>query len=146
MDFHWDHGGATPSLNDNNLRDRRVLSIRTSKDGRQWTPPDSQEDVWNRHGKKKHIPATLLTKPDADDPPDVEFYCGSAFWHHDRSYMIVLTYAASPLTPRKHGPQLGTEWWVGDDDAHWERPAREVNATVSARANIYAVSLSKPSP
>ena len=40
----------------------------------------------------------------------------------------VLNYAASPLAPRKHGPQLDNEWWTSPDGLRWERPARGVNA------------------
>ena len=28
--------------------------------------------------------------PDENDPPDLEFYSGNAFWYHDRAYMMVL--------------------------------------------------------
>lgn len=41
---------------------------------------------------------------------------------------MVLNYAASPLTLRKHGPQLDNEWWTSRDGLRWERPARAVNA------------------
>jgi hypothetical protein len=124
-----DHGGATPVLNNENLRDRRVLAFRTSADGRTWDPSDSMADVWNRGGKKMPRPDSVLTMPDANDPPDLEFYSGNGFWYHDRAYLMVLNYAASPLATRKHGPHLDTEWWVGHDGLHWERPARGVNAT-----------------
>ncbi len=124
-----DHGGATPDLKSNALRDRRVLAFRSSRDGRMWEPNDSMEDVWNRGGRKKPRPDNVLTLPDAQDPPDLEFYSGNGFWYHDRSYLMVLNYAASPLASRKHGPQLDTEWWVGHDGLHWERPGRGVNAT-----------------
>ncbi len=66
--------------------------------------------------------------PDADDPPDLEFYSGNGFWYHDRAYMMVLNYAASPLALRKHGPHLDNEWWTSRDGLRWERPARGVNA------------------
>jgi hypothetical protein len=69
----------------------------------------------------------MLT-PDADDPPDLEHYRGIGFWYHDRGYMLVLNYAASPLAPRKHGPQLDTEWWVSRDGLRWDRPYRDVHA------------------
>ncbi|MBI5688250.1 MAG: hypothetical protein HZC54_24520 [Verrucomicrobia bacterium] len=123
-----DHGGATPSLGDDSLRDRRVLMMRSSPDGRRWEPSVSMSDVWNRHGKKAPIPTQHLTLPDAEDPPDLEFYSGNAFWYHDRAYMTVLNYAASPLAPRKHGPQLDNEWWTSRDGLRWERPARGLNA------------------
>jgi hypothetical protein len=123
-----DHGGPTPSLGDDSLRDRRVLMIRSSPDGRRWEPAVSLSDVWNRHGRKGSIPADLLTLPDADDPPDLEFYSGNGFWYHDRAYMTVLNYAASPLKPRQHAPQLDNEWWTSRDGLRWERPVRGVNA------------------
>lgn len=113
-----DHGGAA----------RRVLSIRSSRDGRTWEPSESVSDVWNRGGKMKALPVELLTLPDADDPPDLEFYSGNGFSHHDRCYLMVLNYAGTPLHPGKHGPQLDTEWWVGRDGLRWERPGRNVNA------------------
>ena len=123
-----DHGGITPALKDDSLRDRRVLMIRSSPDGRRWEPSVSLSDVWNRSGRKGAIPVEYLTVPDAEDPPDLEFYSGNAFWYHDRAYMLVLNYAASHLAPRKHGPQLDNEWWTGRDGLHWDRPGRGVNA------------------
>jgi hypothetical protein len=123
-----DHGGVTPSLGDESLRDRRVLTMRSSPDGRRWEPSVSLSDVWNRLGRKAPVPEKYLTVPDAEDPPDLEFYSGNGFWYYDRAYMMVLNYAASPLTPRKHGPQLENEWWTSTDGLHWQRPARGVNA------------------
>lgn len=123
-----DHGGATPSLGDNSLRDRRVLMMRTSANGRKWEPDVSITDVWNIDGKKAAIPSAYMTVPDAEDPPDLEFYSGNGFWYHDRAYMMVLNYAASPTMPGKHAPQLDNEWWTSDDGLRWERPARGVNA------------------
>lgn len=123
-----DHGGRTPALGDDSQRDRRVLMMRSSPDGRRWEPSVSMPDVWNRNGHKSSVAAGFLTLPDASDPPDLEFYSGTAFWYHDRAYMMVLNYAASPLSPRKHGPQLDHEWWTSRDGLLWERPARGVNA------------------
>lgn len=128
-----DHGGTTPSLGDDSLRDRRVLMIRSSPDGRHWEPSLSLSDVWNRHKRKAALPSGVLTSPDADDPPDLEFYSGNGFWYYDRAYMMVLNYAASPLAPRKHGPQLDNEWWTSPDGLRWERPARGVNALDAGR-------------
>ena len=85
-------------------------------------------DVWNRLGNYRPLPTEFMLTPDADDPPDLEHYRGVGFWYHDRSYMVVLNYAASALTPRKHAPQLDTEWWVSRDGLKWERPYRDVNA------------------
>jgi hypothetical protein len=69
-----DHGGPTPSLQDDALRDRRVLMLRSSPDGRRWEPTVSLSDVWNRHGRKGAVPTGFMTLPDAHDPPDLEFY------------------------------------------------------------------------
>lgn len=113
-----DHGGIM----------RRVLSIRSSPDGRTWEPSESVSDIWNRGGQQKGLPVALLTLPDEQDPPDLEFYSGNGFSHHDRCYLMVLNYAGTPLHPGKHGPQLDTEWWVGRDGLRWERPGRDVNA------------------
>lgn len=123
-----DHGGTTSSLQDDTLRDRRVLMMRSSPDGRRWEPGVSLSDVWNRNGRKAGLPDSVLTVPDPEDPPDLEFYSGNAFWYHDRAYMMVLNYAASPLTPRQHGPHLDNEWWTSRDGLHWMRPARGINA------------------
>ena len=91
----------------------------------------SLSDVWDRHGRKTAIPRGFLITPDADDPPDLEFYCGSGFWYYDRAYMLVLNYAASPLLLHQHGPQLDTEWWTSSEGLRWERPARGINALVA---------------
>ena len=123
-----DHGGPTKSLNDNALRDRRVLMLRSSPDGRRWEPTVSLPDVWDRHGQKGSHPSDMLTLPDANDPPDLEFYSGNGFWYCDRAYMMVLNYAASPLVALKHAPHLDNEWWTSTDGLRWERPARGVNA------------------
>lgn len=123
-----DHGGTHPQNQNDQLRDRRVQTIRSSPDGRTWEPCDSLMDVWNRVGIYRPLPAEQMLTPDADDPPDMEFYRAIGFWHHDRAYMSVLNYAASPLAPRKHGPQLDTEWWVSHDGLKWQRPYRGINA------------------
>ena len=126
-----DHGGTHPNLS-GDLRDRRVLCIRSSRDGRHWEPSESLVDVWNHRGNYKSLPPHLLTVPDSDDPPGMEFYRGIGFWYYDRSYMVVLNYAASPLSPGEHGPQLDTEWWVSRDGLRWDRPYREINAVGDA--------------
>ncbi len=123
-----DHGGSHPQNNNDALRDRRVIAIRSSSDGRTWEPAESMMDVWNRLGSYKPLPDHLMAVPDSDDPPDMEFYRGIGFWYHDRSFLVVLNYAASAVMPLKHGPQLDTEWWVSRDGLRWERPYRHTNA------------------
>lgn len=133
-----DHGGSHPNIAPD-LRDRRVLSVRSSRDGRSWEPPDSLVDVWNHRGHYKPLSDAMLTVPDADDPPGMEFYRGIGFWYHDRSYMVVLNYAASPLAPGKHGPQLDTEWWVSRNGLNWDRPYRAVNAVGDAFPDLVCI-------
>jgi hypothetical protein len=58
--------------------------LRSSPDGRRWEPSVSLSDVWDRNGRKGAVPAEFLTVPDADDPPDLEFYSGNGFWYHCR--------------------------------------------------------------
>lgn len=123
-----DHGGRTSLLKNSDRRDRRVQVVRTSRDGRQWEPDVSMHDLWDRSGKKDHVPRDMMLAPDDNDPPDLEFYRCIGFWYHDRCYAMTLNYAASPLARLKHGPQLDTEWWTGRDGLQWERPYRGLNA------------------
>jgi len=123
-----DHGGSPKSLNDPTMIARRVLMMRSSPDGRNWTPADDLPDIYDLHNQKAAHPAAWLTMPDGEDPPDMEFYSGTAFWYHDRAYMMVLNYAASPMFPKKHGEELDNEWWTSFDGLKWERPARGANA------------------
>jgi hypothetical protein len=120
---------------------RRVLSMRSSADGRAWDPPDSLEDVFNSRGpgSRKTLRTELLTLPDSEDPPDMELYRGIGFWYHDRAFMTVLNYAASPLLPWKHGPQLDTEWWVSHDGLRWDRPYRGMNAFGNTFPDAYCI-------
>ncbi len=94
---------------------RRVLSIRTSRDGVHWEQADEAG------------PGGLIT-PDAADPPDVEFYRMQPFRYADRYLGVANLYAASPLVPAKHGPHLTCEWWVSADGIQWQRPWRGVDA------------------
>lgn len=134
-----DHGGKHPQLNNDNLRDRRVLAIRSSRDGRTWEPSASLVDVWNQNGNYQHLPTEFMTIPDDQDPPDMEFYRGIGFWHHDRAYMVVLNYAASPMVRGKHAPQLDTEWWVSGDGLRWDRPYRGINALGDTFPGVYNI-------
>lgn len=134
-----DHGGTHPQNNDNDLRDRRVLVVRSSADGRTWEPSDSLVDVWNRNGNYQPVPAKYMSVPDDQDPPDMEFYRGIGFWHHDRAYMVVLNYAASRLAPGKHAPQLDTEWWTSRDGLAWSRPFRGINALGDTFPGVYCI-------
>jgi hypothetical protein len=85
------------------------------------------------------LPGEFMTVPDPGDPPDMEMYRGIGFWYHDRSFMVVLNYAASPLMRGKHGPQLDTEWWVSRDGLRWDRPYRDLNAVGDAFPRVVCI-------
>jgi hypothetical protein len=122
-------------IRDHGRTKRRVLVLRTSPDGREWTPGGDLTNIFGlnpRRPSDSH-PAGWYTVPDAQDPPDLEFYSGNAFWYHDRAYMMVLNYAASRMFPGAHGEELDNEWWTSDDGLHWQRPARGVNALAPFR-------------
>ena len=94
---------------------RRVLHMRISQDGLRW------ETVGNA-GTGARI------SPDDRDSPDVEFYRMQPFTYGNRYMAMADLYAASPLTPDKHGPHLMCEWWVSADGINWQRPWRTVAA------------------
>lgn len=94
---------------------RRVLTMRTSKDGLAWE-------------KIGHAETGGLITPDDKDSPDVEFYRLQPFAYGDRYIAMADLYAASPLIPNKHGPHLTCEWWVSADGINWQRPWRSVDA------------------
>jgi len=125
----------TKHIIDHSPDHRRVLMMRSSPDGRNWNPSQSLPPSGPPNylpGRTSGHPTEWLTKPDEHDPPDMEFYSGNGFWYHDRAYMIVCNYAASPLTRNTHAPFLDTEWWVSYDGLQWERPGRGVHATTGS--------------
>lgn len=104
---------------------RRVLAIRTSKDGIRWTPSDPV----GLHSRPQYRLATRwLIRPDENDPPDLEFYHMNAFAYGGRYAALVLNYAPSPSVVNPvtvldgHGPFLSAEWWLSDDGINWRRP------------------------
>ncbi len=94
---------------------RRVLNMRTSRDGIAWEPIGNTA-------------SNGLILPDDKDSADVEFYRMQPFAYGDRYIAMADLYAAWPLTPNKHGPHLTCEWWVSSDGIHWRRPWRSVAA------------------
>ena len=103
---------------------RRVLHIRTSPDGMQWTPGAS----FGVDGP--HLPDEQLIVPDDLDTPDTEFYHFSPVDFGEFWAGIMVKYVSQPgVLPTcggyPHGPFLDYEWWIGRDGLHWERPFRE---------------------
>ncbi|HIJ73322.1 MAG TPA: hypothetical protein HPP83_04390 [Candidatus Hydrogenedentes bacterium] len=94
---------------------RRVLSIRSSTDGVNWS---RLEDVGEGG----------LIVPDERDPEELEFYRMMAFPYGGRYIAAVDLYTPSRLTPYEHGPHYMTEWWVSDDAVNWQRPWRGLEA------------------
>lgn len=106
---------------------RRVLTYRTSTDGRQWAPPGDVAGGLFR-------PDAEMITPDVEDPAEVEFYRLVVFPYHDRFVGMMLLYAPSPGAANTrypwtaHGPHLSGEWWLSDDGFSWRRPFRQVFA------------------
>ena len=78
------------------------------------------------------VPREFHVAPDADDPPDLEFYASWPFTYAGRYFLNVLTYCGSflpnglpPMRPTATGrAPWATSWWVSDDGLTWERPFR----------------------
>ena len=115
--------GYLRKIDGRHVQSRRACSLRWSRDGCRWEPSDRTYEITGTP-----LPEGFLLMPDGDDPPDIEFYCGMGFWYHDRCFLMMLNYAATPLTPGKHGPHLDSEWWISRDGLRWERPYRHINA------------------
>lgn len=134
---------------------RRVITVRTSKDGANWTQDAGCAD---KNQESEHC-STFNTKQlmgpcdCPDDPPDLEFYRFRAFQlgaskrvvSHALDYVpspsaVVYSpgYGRQPLWYCKdgccHGPHSFEEWWLGPnsgvvtDMQGWRRPFRDVHA------------------
>ena len=127
---------------DNLPKIRRVLHIRTSPDGLNWTPGDS----FGPDGP--YLSDDQFIVPDSLDDPDLEFYHLSAidlgnFWAG-----AMVNYVSQPEeipnSPNlPHGPFLSAEWWVSSDGLIWERPFRE-NSMLDGGLINFAQRIGKP--
>jgi hypothetical protein len=109
---------------DNMRKARRVLHIRTSPDGKTWTPSESFGSLG------PYLPPEQLVIPDKHDPPDTEFYRFSVmnlgeFWMGAMVKYISQPRAAPKFGSWPHGPFFGYEWWVSHDGLNWNRPYRD---------------------
>ena len=100
---------------------RRVLAIRSSDDGVHWTRLEN------------------FIEPDADDPPELEFYMFTVFPYRGRFVGLMRNYARSPLMIGEHGPHISYEWWVSHDGVRWQRPAREMHVGVFTTCTPFVV-------
>jgi hypothetical protein len=127
----------------------RTVCIRSSPDALTWSPsaPNAYKlgMRWARGMRKVGgplVPREFHVAPDADDPPDLEFYASWPFTYAGRYFLNVLTYCGSflpnglpPMRPDGHGPgTLGHELWVSDDGLTWERPFRGQDVGTSIMA------------
>ena len=105
---------------------RRVLSIRTTRDGVHWDPPGDL-------AFRQEPFSEQLWTPDARDPTELELYRVCVFPHQGRYVGIVCLYAPSPQIANtrkgtRHGPGLGGQWCFSRDGVRWVRPDRETDA------------------
>lgn len=107
---------------------RRILHIRSSRDGIHWEP--SEDVLWNG----PYMSDECLIVPDNSDPEEMEFYRLTVFPYAQRYIGMMLNYAPSPQVVNtaypqsSHGPQLSGEWWISGDGYSWQRPYRDVFA------------------
>jgi hypothetical protein len=94
---------------DNLDKFRRVQSLRESKDFVTWTGQ------------------AVFLRPDAQDPPETEFYLMKAFPYAGRYAGILMKYFADPKVPNKHSSILKHELMLSDDARTWRRPFRETD-------------------
>ena len=94
---------------DNLDKKRRVLTLRQSNDLKQWTPQE------------------VFLRPDAQDPPETEFYLMKAFRYGGNVLGLIMKYYADPALPGKHSAILKYELIVSPDGVHWTRPFRNTD-------------------
>jgi hypothetical protein len=94
---------------DNLDKNRRVQSLRTSKDLHAWT---AQE---------------VFLRPDSEDRPETEFYLMKAFPYGHRFLGLLMKYFADPKLPHQHSAIMKYEVIVSEDARHWRRPFRDVD-------------------
>jgi len=127
---------------DNLPNARRVLHIRTSKNGLNWTPGGS----FGADGP--YLPNEQLITPDEKDYPDTEFYHFSAIDLGEFWAGTMLKYVSQPKElpshdPWPHGPFLSYEWWISPDGLNWDRPFRE-KSSLDAMPHSFASRLAQP--
>jgi len=104
---------------DNLDKKRRVQSLRESYDLLTWTPQKP------------------LLRPDAEDPPETEFYLMKPFAYGGRYAALLFKYFADPNAPNKHSAKYAHELIVSADARAWVRPFRSVDLGVWTYADPF---------
>lgn len=134
---------------------RRTVSVRTSKDGVNWSQDWGCADAKQKdeHCKSFNVSQLVSACDCPDDPPDLEFYRIRAFTlgESERTAAHVLDYVPSPAAVVAspgygrqplwyckdgccHGPHSYEEWWIGPasgditDMGGWRRSHRDTHA------------------
>ena len=122
---------------------RRVLHIRTSPDGLEWSPGGSfaVDGPW--------LPEDQLIVPDEGDPEETEFYKFSAFEFRSFYVGIMVKYISQPecvglLPGWPHGPLYCAEWWLSRDGFTWLRPYNRNDCRLNALPHDFLYNLRTP--
>ena len=94
---------------DNLPEKRRVQSFRHSTDLKTWTDQE------------------IILRPDAQDPPEAEFYLMKAFPYGGGFAGLLMKYYADPKLEGKHSGIIVNELIASRDGKLWERPFRETD-------------------
>lgn len=104
---------------DNLDKKRRILTLRRSGDLKTWTPQE------------------VFLKPDAQDPPETEFYLMKAFRYGGGVLGVIMKYYADPAAPEKHSALLKYELVASRDGVQWTRPFRATDVGFWSYANPF---------
>ncbi|MCC6491369.1 MAG: hypothetical protein IT364_28020 [Candidatus Hydrogenedentes bacterium] len=107
---------------DNLDKFKRVLCIRTSEDLQTWTPQE------------------VFLRPDAQDPPETEFYLMKVFQYGSGYAGLIMKYYADPQKPKLHSAILKYELVVSEDTRTWVRPFRDTDLGFWSYADPFMVS------
>jgi hypothetical protein len=132
---------------------RRVVTARDSKDGLSWSNDWGCLDEPQKDEHCKTFNTTAMVHPNAEDPPELEFYRIRPFTMPGSQRLLahvllyvpapsdvvtLLDYGRQPLWYCKdgccHGPHMYEEWWLGpasgdpSELAGWRRPFFDTRA------------------
>ena len=105
---------------DNLDKQRRVISLRRSKDLVSWSEQE------------------IILQPDEQDEPTTEFYLLKVFRYVDRYVGLLMKYYADPRLPNRHSAIVRTELVLSKDGLAWQRPYRNTDLGVWTYADPFA--------